>query len=87
MRNRFLINLRSVDKGSSFSTYGSRYTSHFSDPDFRTPPSFLGNIGEPLEYRHQEYDDDIDFSSDSEWEAGSRRDQESQQLASDMQQV
>ena len=48
--NRFIINLRSLDKAySTRTTSDARHFSRF-ELEFRVSDDFLGNIGEPLEY-------------------------------------
>ena len=61
LMNRFVINLRSLSS-PDLSQGGSarQLWSRFSEPNFRIPDSksFLGNIGEDLQYGHESADDD-----------------------------
>lgn len=57
--NRFLINLRALDDESSVITHSQRL-SQFSSVLFRIPDTFIGNIGESLEYGAQPTDEDVD---------------------------
>lgn len=57
--NRFMLDLRSlngVNNTDSSSEYP--FQSRASSPDFRIPESVLGNIGEPLQYGQEGFDDD-----------------------------
>ena len=46
-----MLNLRSLNTtGGSQSNSDNQHFSRFSMPNFRVPQSFLGNIGEPLDY-------------------------------------
>ena len=48
---RFMLNLRQLDASDKFSTGSdTRRLSTISAANFRTPTSFLGNVGEPLDY-------------------------------------
>lgn len=59
--NRFLINLRSINHGSTGIT--SSTVQDMSDPRFRTRPNYLGNIGESIELSSERDEaDDEDFA-------------------------
>ena len=65
LMNRFLINLRSIDTDPSASANSDpAHFSRFTDPNFRVPPSFLGNIGESLQYGRSIPDNDVEANEE-----------------------